>query len=274
MATPLTDAINALTTYANETTGASDTNLSDAVGTLISGYGGGGISIDDIAMRNITGDIIVQKATRLYDYGFAFCRITSFSSESVTRLAQYCFYNCSNLERINLPNAETSFDGDAVGCFQGCSSLLSIYLPKVTRVWNYMFKSCSNLKTLVLPMLYQLSRPNSVDGDTALEKIDFGGKNTTNPKSLANNWFKDCTSFNTLILRYPQLISLRGTEAFDGTPFASGGTGGTLYVPQDYILSYQSATNWSTILDYTNNSIEAIEGSQYENYYADGTPIS
>lgn len=42
MATPLTDAINALTTYANETTGASDTTLSDAVGTLVDGYGGGG----------------------------------------------------------------------------------------------------------------------------------------------------------------------------------------------------------------------------------------
>ena len=42
MATPLTDSINALTTYANEVTGASDTNLSDAVHTLASGYGGGG----------------------------------------------------------------------------------------------------------------------------------------------------------------------------------------------------------------------------------------
>lgn len=40
--TPLTDAINALTQYANETTGASDTTLSDAVGTLVAGYGGGG----------------------------------------------------------------------------------------------------------------------------------------------------------------------------------------------------------------------------------------
>lgn len=43
--TPLTDAINALTQYANETTGASDTNLSDAVGTLVAGYGGGGGSV-------------------------------------------------------------------------------------------------------------------------------------------------------------------------------------------------------------------------------------
>ena len=38
--TPLTDAIQALTTYANETTGASDTTLSAAVGTLVAGYGG------------------------------------------------------------------------------------------------------------------------------------------------------------------------------------------------------------------------------------------
>ena len=41
MATPLTDSINALTAYANEVTGGSDTTLSDAVHTLASGYGGG-----------------------------------------------------------------------------------------------------------------------------------------------------------------------------------------------------------------------------------------
>jgi len=42
MSTPLTDSINALTTYANEVTGGSDTTLSDAVHTLASGYGQGG----------------------------------------------------------------------------------------------------------------------------------------------------------------------------------------------------------------------------------------
>lgn len=41
MSTPLTDSINALTTYANGVTGASDTTLSDAVRTLASGYGQG-----------------------------------------------------------------------------------------------------------------------------------------------------------------------------------------------------------------------------------------
>ena len=52
--TPLTDAINALTTYANETTGASDTTLSDAVGTLVAGYGGGGGSGEEYAQFKAT----------------------------------------------------------------------------------------------------------------------------------------------------------------------------------------------------------------------------
>lgn len=41
MSTPLTDRINALTSQANAVTGASDTTLADAVGTLIAGFGGG-----------------------------------------------------------------------------------------------------------------------------------------------------------------------------------------------------------------------------------------
>ena len=47
--TPLTDSIEALTTYANQVTGASDTNLSDAVYTLAQGYGGEDFVIQSIA---------------------------------------------------------------------------------------------------------------------------------------------------------------------------------------------------------------------------------
>lgn len=39
MSTPITDKINALTASANATSGASDATLTDAVGTLISGFG-------------------------------------------------------------------------------------------------------------------------------------------------------------------------------------------------------------------------------------------
>ena len=48
MSTPLTDAINALTTYANEVTGESNQTLSDAVESLVAGYGGGAFEIQSI----------------------------------------------------------------------------------------------------------------------------------------------------------------------------------------------------------------------------------
>lgn len=54
MAQPLTDAINALTQYANETTGASDQTLSDAVRTLCDGYGGGGATMPFELLEEIT----------------------------------------------------------------------------------------------------------------------------------------------------------------------------------------------------------------------------
>ena len=103
-----------------------------------------------------------------------------------------------------------------------------------------------------------------------LQRADLGNVSTIN-----TNEFNACTVFNTLILRRTDAITtLSNINAFSGTPFASGKAGGTLYVPSDLISDYQSATNWSTILGYTNNSITSIEDSIYATQYADGTPIS
>lgn len=78
---------------------------------------------------------------------------------------------------------------------------------------------------------------------------------------------------DTIILRNNVVPDLR---AINGLPtcFQTAGSGGTLYVPQALIAEYQAATNWSTILGYTNNQILPIEGSIYETQYADGTPIT
>ena len=76
-----------------------------------------------------------------------------------------------------------------------------------------------------------------------------------------------------MILRRSSAVSLNNVGAFTGTPFDSGGVGGEIYVPSSLISTYQSATNWSTIDGYGTITWKAIEGSQYENYYADGTTI-
>jgi len=68
--TPLTDSIEALTTYANQVTGASDTNLSDAVYTLVQGYGSGGESpfaIDEI----VVGENSITNMLDAHNYFFS-----------------------------------------------------------------------------------------------------------------------------------------------------------------------------------------------------------
>lgn len=92
---------------------------------------------------------------------------------------------------------------------------------------------------------------------------------------------RDNQNLEILVLRKSALTSLANIDAFTDTPFANGGSGGTLYVPNDLISTYQSATNWSTILAYTNNQIKSIESTHTDPtapidltlYYADGTLI-
>ena len=64
MSTPLTDRIEALTAQANAKTGASDTTLTDAVGTLIAGFGGGGT---DIVVVDDTVNLSPELANMFFD---------------------------------------------------------------------------------------------------------------------------------------------------------------------------------------------------------------
>ena len=68
MAQPLTDSILALTRYANETTGASDTTLSDAVETLVEGYGQGGGG-DDTPLIHVY-DVTIEEETTSFSISF------------------------------------------------------------------------------------------------------------------------------------------------------------------------------------------------------------
>lgn len=71
MATPLTDAITALTTYANEITGESDTTLSDAVRSLADGYGGSSLTkLGTIGVSENTRSISVVPQSNWFDYDF------------------------------------------------------------------------------------------------------------------------------------------------------------------------------------------------------------
>ena len=56
---------------------------------------------------------------------------------SVTSIGDYCFYDCSSLTSITIPNSVTSLGNY---CFNRCSSLTSITIPNsVTSLGEYCF---------------------------------------------------------------------------------------------------------------------------------------
>lgn len=98
--TPLTDAINALTQYANETTGASDTTLSDAVGTLVAGYGGGG------SMGGLANMVDVSDQ----DYAFGYMLSAMKNGNTVGGTVTYSD-NFPNTESLLLSTGLTTLHG-------------------------------------------------------------------------------------------------------------------------------------------------------------------
>lgn len=175
---------------------------------------------------------------------------------------------------------ETS--ANAIGAYgiYSCGSLTGIKAPNAASVGTYGLASNGNITALALPSC-NFVEANSVRQCSKLEKFDFNGNRST--AAIGNNTFLSDTKLTMLVIRNTTRVApLGNTGAFSSTPFASSGTGGTIYVPSSLISSYQTASNWSTIIGYANNQIKSIESTHTDPtapidltlYYADGTPIS
>lgn len=200
--------------------------------------------ITSISLPNV-GNVDWYGTNAMPYYAFAdMPALISFSAPKLKRIANYMLQNCVNLSSVDMPLLEDS----GISLFYGCTSLQNVVFKSMNVIYQSTFRHCTNLEIVDV-------------------KLATGFTNASN--------FDGCTKLKTIIIRTSDNVpTLFNINNFTNSPFASGGTGGTLYVPSALISSYQSATNWSTILSYTNNQILPIEGSIYETQYADGTPIS
>lgn len=211
----------------------------DAVDAIQTGGGGSDTTIDGILDGTVTE--ITTAATKIASRAlWARKSLTKFTGNNITEVGDYAFYGCSMLAEFNAKNIKKISDN----AFEKC--IFPAVFPSLT---NNLSFSLYNWKGTI---------------------ADIGGTLS----QITNSAFNTATNMNVLVIRKTAgVVSLGNLNVFSGTPFASGAAGGTLYVPSALISSYQSETNWSTILGYANNQILPIEGSIYETQYADGTPI-
>ena len=228
--------------------------------------------------KNITS-IIGPEVTNIGKYSFVNCSsLSNAVFQKVTRIEDDGFHDCTGLVTLDVRNVNSLVHRN----FQNCSKLTTFVggLTKLPSCGQDVFNGCSSLSILVLPALTGNSAARCFRAMTSLATIDLGLGFT----GFTGNYnFQNSTSLTSIILRNPnQVVTISSTNEITGTPFANGGTGGTLYVPNNLISSYQSASNWSVILGYTNNQIKSIESTHTDPntvidltlYYADGTAIT
>lgn len=153
---------------------------------------------------------------------------TELVNHRITKIGEYAFTRYYDLIKIDIPNVE-NIDQYA---FAYCTGLTEIELPKVRTIGKQSFNSCDNLTKVEAPMLERLET-----------------------HSFANS------KLTTLIIRKADgICNLASVAAIKATPIESGT--GFIYVPDNLVKQYKTATNWSTF---------AAQFRALEDYTVDGT---
>ena len=219
------------------------TGFVNAIGAIPTG--GGGWSDSDIAARNISGAITISGVPTIGAQAFNNCAgITSVFSSDATTIEAYAFANITSLSLAKFPEVTGTVNNGY--CFQysgskGNSGTIYVF-PKLTGSGSRMFERCN------------------------AHAIDIG----PDFDSIGTDYFYNNTEtirIERLILRKSAgivtlgaAVSVRGVEK--------------VYCPQSLISTYQTAPNWSDRYSAGKITFVAIEGSEYDGYWADGTPIT
>lgn len=170
------------------------------------------------------GDVVIADASYLFYNGARTDNLEAILDvcKNVTNCA-YMFYNCRNLTELNISSLDTSNVTDMYQMFRLCQSIMQFDL--------------SNFNTSKVTNMSQMFMNNNY-----IEKIDISSFST---QSVTDNsaMFQSCNNLTTLIINNQDLFRITNTNIFAYTPIASGT--GYVYVPDNMVETYKTATNWS-----------------------------
>lgn len=166
--------------------------------------------------------------------------------DKVTSLRYHAFYYCGNLESISLPSCTKINGGSA---FFYCSNLTAINLPMLTEIegGSQMFEEARKIQEVNFPNL------TTIGGSTTrmfrrCEKVTKIALPKLGGTTLQTYMFTYCYQLHTLILGGDTLNPLANTNALS-TAGTESSIPLSIYVPDDLVDTYKTATNWSTYAD-------------------------
>lgn len=187
---------------------------------------------DAIIQRTISGAYLNDRITTVGTSAFFGCQaLTAIDLPNVTQVKRNAFESCNRLQTINLPKVT-----DLGSRVFTSSAIQQADFPLVTTIGDGCFYVAKSLTSANLPLVAAL--PADAFRLSAIQTADFAA--VTNINRTA---FTDCQILETLIIRTPSVcvisdisVALRGSKIASGT--------GYIYVPDNLVDSYKTATNW------------------------------
>ena len=215
-----------------------------AIGAIPSG--GGGWTTSGIADRSEpSGAITISGVLTISAHVFNGCTgITSVYSPDAKTIQDHAFANITNLALVKFPEVTGTVNNGYTFQYSGSKGNSgTIYVfPKLQAIGSRMFERAKAHVIDIGP--------------------DFGEINADTFYNNVDQWLID-----RLILRKADgIVITSNTDRIKSIE--------KVYCPSSLISTYQTATNWSTRYSAGRITFVAIEGSEYDGYWADGTPIT
>lgn len=166
-------------------------------------------SLKDYAFYNdrYIRSAVLQNVKQIGENAFANCKaLTSVSADNVSNAGRLAF-NGAGLEQAVFPKLETI----RAQAFAWCASLVKVKCDKATMILDDVFNGCANLETVDI----------------------LGGR------SLSSFSRNQLTYFKNLVMRDTSKVTATGSLLW--MPSTA-----SIYVPDDLVEQYKTATNWST----------------------------
>lgn len=144
------------------------------------------------------------------------------------------FYNAYALKEIIIPEGTKE-----ISSFNSCKGLKSINIPEgILNIPNGCFYDCYNLLSITLPNSLQSIGSTSFSGCRTLNSIII----PANVISLGAQAFMECYALQEVIMQCNMVPTIGNNIFTSGIP--------TIWVKDNLLEEYKTATNWSAFADY------------------------
>ena len=199
----------------------------------------------------LSTDRMIQEINALITHtqdidGFIMRTATALASNSATSVADYSMFSNQALEEVSLPAVREI--GEYAFC--SCGNLREV-VTGAAKIGSYAFFGCDRLQLFAWSNQLNEISVGAFDGCTSLHVVNLKDSPIA---AIGASAFSN-SGINELWLPKSRFCSIPNASTFSGTPIGTDGTGGTIYVPQQYRVQYESNNRWASVFRNDKNRV-------------------